>query len=254
VLVTGASRGLGLALAHRLAAAGAAVAMVARDGAALERAATAVREHGVPVLALAADVADRTRTPALVAEVAATLGPPSIVIHNASSLGTVPLPLLADTTPEVFDHTFAVNVLAPFWLSRAVVGAMVLAGRGLLVHISSDAAVEAYPRWGAYGASKAALDHLARIWDAELAGTGVAAIAIDPGEMDTAMHADAIPDADRSNLAAPADVAARIAARVVQTLLHGRNGDVRTSASAQEVAAGRPARHRTRAAIASACS
>lgn len=237
MLVSGASRGLGLALAHRAAAAGAAVAMIARDADALAQAAAAVREHGNPVLALVADVAERTRVPAIVAEIAATLGPPSIVIHNASSLGTVPLPLLADTAPEVFDHTFAVNVLAPFRLSHAVVGAMVLAGRGLLVHISSDAAVEAYPRWGAYGASKAALDHLARIWDAELTGTGVASLAIDPGEMDTAMHADAIPDADRSSLQQPDDVAARIVARIVDTLQHGRTGEVRTAASAQEVAA-----------------
>jgi NAD(P)-dependent dehydrogenase (short-subunit alcohol dehydrogenase family) len=80
-----------------------------------------------------------------------------------------------------------------------------------VVHISSDAAVAAYPRWGAYGASKAAADHLARIWAAELEGTGVRLLSVDPGEMDTAMHAAAMPEADRAPLARPDDVAREVA-------------------------------------------
>jgi NAD(P)-dependent dehydrogenase (short-subunit alcohol dehydrogenase family) len=87
---------------------------------------------------------------------------------------------------------------------------MALRGRGVLVHISSDAAVEPYPTWGAYGLSKAALDHLSRTWDAELTPLGVRSLSVDPGEMDTRMHAEAMPDADRSGLARPEDVAARI--------------------------------------------
>src|SRR6478609_5846048 len=87
---------------------------------------------------------------------------------------------------------------------------MALRGEGTLVHISSDAAVEAYPRWGAYGISKAAQDHLSRILAAELADTGIRILAVDPGEMDTKMHADAVPDADRATLQRPADVAKRI--------------------------------------------
>ncbi|MFI5298553.1 MAG: SDR family oxidoreductase, partial [Polyangiales bacterium] len=83
-----------------------------------------------------------------------------------------------------------------------------------IVNVSSDAAVEAYPRWGAYGLSKAALDHLTRSFAAELAGTGVRFLAIDPGEMDTQMHRDAIPDADPSTLADPVIVAGAILARV----------------------------------------
>jgi NAD(P)-dependent dehydrogenase (short-subunit alcohol dehydrogenase family) len=105
-----------------------------------------------------------------------------------------------------------------------VAGAMALRRRGVVVHISSDAAVNAYPRWGAYGASKAALDHLSRTWAAELEGTGVAFYAVDPGEMNTRMHAEAIPDADPSTLADPADVARRIVALV------GRAGDVASGA------------------------
>jgi NAD(P)-dependent dehydrogenase (short-subunit alcohol dehydrogenase family) len=87
---------------------------------------------------------------------------------------------------------------------------MALRGAGVIVHVSSDAAASAYPRWGAYGISKAAQDHLSRILAAELEGTGVRVFAVDPGEMDTAMHAAAIPDADRASLQRPADVAARI--------------------------------------------
>src|SRR6185436_11272305 len=95
-------------------------------------------------------------------------------------------------------------------LTKALAGAMVLAGRGLVVHVTSDAAVEAYPTWGAYGASKAAHDHLARIWAVEMRGTGVQFLTVDPGEMNTQMHAEAMPDADRSTLARPADVARNI--------------------------------------------
>ena len=94
----------------------------------------------------------------------------------------------------------------------AIAGSMVMRGRGTIVNISSDASVEAYQRWGAYGASKAALDHLTRTWAAELGGTGVRALAIDPGEMNTVMHAQAIPDADPAALADPRRVAAQILA------------------------------------------
>lgn len=199
-LVTGASRGLGLELSRALARAGVKVAMVARDAAVLDAAVARVRADGGVAEAIVADVGDPSAAIAIAAQVHARLGAPSIVIHNASTLGTVPLPLLGDTDPAVFAQTFAVNVIGPFALGRALVGAMVMAGSGVIVHISSDAAVEAYPRWGAYGASKAALDHLARIWGAELDGTGVRVLAIDPGEMDTQMHADAIPEADPASL------------------------------------------------------
>jgi NAD(P)-dependent dehydrogenase (short-subunit alcohol dehydrogenase family) len=105
-----------------------------------------------------------------------------------------------------------VNLLGPFELVRRLVAPMLIRGRGLVVNISSDAAVSAYPRWGGYGASKAALDQLGRVLAAELEGSGVRVLSVDPGEMDTAMHAEAIPDADRSVLADPAEVARRIVA------------------------------------------
>jgi NAD(P)-dependent dehydrogenase (short-subunit alcohol dehydrogenase family) len=106
------------------------------------------------------------------------------------------------------------NLVGPFRLTKILAGAMALRGDGVVVHVSSDAAVEPYPRWGAYGVSKAAQDHLSRILAAELAGTGVRVLAVDPGEMDTVMHAEAVPDADRSTLQRPADVAARIVAMI----------------------------------------
>ena len=94
-------------------------------------------------------------------------------------------------------------------------------GRSLVVAISSDAAVEAYPTWGAYGASKAALDHLLRVQAAELAGSGVTLWSIDPGEMDTDMHRDALPDAEPTALENPAAVAERILKRLSRELLSG---------------------------------
>jgi len=100
---------------------------------------------------------------------------------------------------------------------------MALRGAGTIVHISSDAAVEAYPTWGAYGISKAAQDHLSRILAAELAGTGVRILAVDPGEMDTKMHADAVPDADRATLQRPADVAPRIV-QMIEDEVRARGG------------------------------
>jgi NAD(P)-dependent dehydrogenase (short-subunit alcohol dehydrogenase family) len=124
----------------------------------------------------------------------------------------VPLRLLLDTDCEDLSRALAVNLVGPFRLTKAIAGAMVLRGRGTVLNISSDAAVEAYERWGAYGASKAALDHLTRTWAAELAGTGVRVLAVDPGEMNTRMHAQAAPDADPTTLADPARVAAGIVA------------------------------------------
>jgi NAD(P)-dependent dehydrogenase (short-subunit alcohol dehydrogenase family) len=122
----------------------------------------------------------------------------------------VPLRPLLDTECEDLERALAVNLVGPFRLTKALAGSMRLRGRGLVVAVSSDAAVTPYERWGAYGVSKAALDHLARIWAAELRGSGVRVLSVDPGEMDTDMHAEAMPEADRSSLAAPADVAARL--------------------------------------------
>jgi NAD(P)-dependent dehydrogenase (short-subunit alcohol dehydrogenase family) len=210
VLVTGASRGLGRALFGEFARAGARVVGVARDRAAIEAVAQELAAQGWSAHALAADLGAQGDIYPIAGAAAALVGPIDVLIHNASSLGPTPLPLLLDTACEDFTRVLEVNVLGPFRLSKALVGHMLLRGEGLVVHVSSDAATSAYPRWGAYGVSKAALDHLARIWAAELEGSGVRFYSIDPGEMDTAMHAAALPEADPASLARPEQVAARI--------------------------------------------
>lgn len=228
-LVTGASRGLGRALAVALAARSVRVALVARREGPLERAVDAIRRAGGEAHALPADVAAPDAAARIAGAARAVLGPIDLLIHNASTLGPVPLAPLAETSDQDFARALAANVAGPFALTRAVVGEMVQRGRGTVVHLSSDAAVEAYATWGAYGASKAALDHLSRIWAAELEGTGVRVLAVDPGEMDTRMHADAMPEADRSTLADPADVAARILRLLDEEALAPSGARVRAS-------------------------
>jgi NAD(P)-dependent dehydrogenase (short-subunit alcohol dehydrogenase family) len=211
VLITGASRGLGAALAHALARRGAKLALVARDSRQLAQVAVAIRAMGGEAHAIPGDVGAKRDVYAITGTAAALVGDVEVVVHNASTLGAVPLRLLADTACEDLEQVLAVNLVGPFRLTKALVGPMILRGRGLVAHLSSDAAVNAYPRWGAYGASKAGLDHTARTWAAELEGTGVRFLGIDPGEMDTDMHAAAMPGADRSALARPADVAREVA-------------------------------------------
>jgi NAD(P)-dependent dehydrogenase (short-subunit alcohol dehydrogenase family) len=209
-LITGGSRGLGRALGRALAARGAAVVVVARTATELEQAVAEMRRAGGEAYGIVADVADKDAVYRIAGEAAALVGAVDLLVHNASELGPTPLRSLLDTECEDLARVLEVNLIGPFRLTKAIVGPMLLAGRGTVLLISSDAAVEPYPHWGAYGVSKAALDHLGRIWAAELAGTGVRVVTVDPGEMDTRMHADAVPDADRSALAAPDAVAERI--------------------------------------------
>jgi NAD(P)-dependent dehydrogenase (short-subunit alcohol dehydrogenase family) len=218
-LVTGGSRGLGRALGEALAAAGARVVLVARHPEPLAEAVATIRNAGGEAHAVAADVADKDASAAIAAQAAALIGPIDILVNNAGTLGPVPLQMLLDTDCEDLERALAVNLVGPFRLAKALLGPMVLRGAGVLVNISSDAAVEPYPRWGAYGASKAALDHLGRIWAAELEGTGVRVLTVDPGEMNTAMHAQAMPEADPALLADPARVA-----RKILTLLDAPSG------------------------------
>ena len=209
-LVTGASRGLGRALAEALAAKGARVAMVARDAGPLSDAVATIRARGGIAHAIAADIGNKDAVHKIAGQAQGLVGEIGIAIHNASTLGPVPLRLLLDTECEDLAAVLETNLVGPFRLTKILAGAMALRGSGTLVHISSDAAVEAYPRWGAYGISKAAQDQLSRVLAAELADTGVRVLAVDPGEMDTKMHADAMPEADPASLQRPADVAKRI--------------------------------------------
>jgi NAD(P)-dependent dehydrogenase (short-subunit alcohol dehydrogenase family) len=209
-LVTGASRGLGQALAERLAEAGARVVLVARSAGDLSRVAERISARGGEAHALPADIARKEDTYAIAGAAAALVGPIDLLVHNASALGPTPLRLLLDTDCEDLQSVLETNVVGPFRLSKAVAGSMALRRTGTILHVTSDASVSAYERWGAYSVSKAALDHLSRLWAAELRERGVRVLCVDPGEMDTAMHARALPDADPSTLTDPRDVASRL--------------------------------------------
>jgi NAD(P)-dependent dehydrogenase (short-subunit alcohol dehydrogenase family) len=211
VLITGAGRGLGAGLARVLAERGARVVLVARDAAALSAVAEEIRARGGVAHALPADVGDKNAIHALAGAAAALVGPIDVLVHNASALGPTPLRLLLDTECEDLARVLDVNLIGPFRLSKVIAGSMALRKTGLIVHVSSDAAVQAYPTWGAYSVSKAALDHLSRLWAAELGEFGVRVLSVDPGEMNTRMHADAVPDADPAALADPNAVAERVA-------------------------------------------
>jgi NAD(P)-dependent dehydrogenase (short-subunit alcohol dehydrogenase family) len=210
VLVTGGSRGLGRALGQVLSARGARVVLVARGEQELSQSVAELRAAGGEVHGIVADLGDKQAIYPLAGQAAALVGPIDVLIHNASTLGPLPLGYLLDGECEDFERVLQVNLLGPYRLSKALVGSMLLRGSGALVHVSSDAAEQAYPCWGFYGASKAALDRLAHTLAAELSGTGVRSFSVDPGEMDTRMHSDAVPDADRTLLARPEQVAAVI--------------------------------------------
>ncbi len=214
IVITGGSRGLGRALAHSLGERGARVVLVARGEEELRRTVRELQERDIEAHGIAADVGSKDATYAIAGQAQALLGQIDIVIHNASTLGkpdpNQPLPMLFDTACEDLERTLQVNLVGPFRLTKALAGPMVARNHGTVLHISSDAAVEAYPGWGAYGVSKAALAHLNNIWSAELQRTGVRMISIDPGEMDTDMHREALPDADPTTLQRPEVVARRI--------------------------------------------
>ncbi|NUP09641.1 MAG: SDR family oxidoreductase [Polyangiaceae bacterium] len=207
-LVTGASKGLGRALSGELASRGVKVVMVARGRAELELAAAEVRERGGPApVPLVYDVGDKAAIHPLAGLAADLAGDVDILVHNASDLGPVPMPLLMDLDCEDLSRVFEVNVVGPFRLTKAVGGSMALRKRGTILFVSSDAAVNAYPGWGAYSSSKAAADHLAKVFAAELEIHGVRVLSVDPTDMDTEMHRRALPDSDPASLARPETIA-----------------------------------------------
>ena len=230
IAITGATSGLGLALAETFAARGDAVAFVARDRARVRRVASAIAgSHGI-----VGDVASKTDSHAIALQIGGALGGLDVLINNASSLGPMPLALLADTECEDFELALATNLLGPFRLTKALLGLLAASAResrergerAVVVHITSDAAFTPYSGWGAYGASKAALAQLGRIWHEELAPHGVAVIDVDPGDMDTPMHAAAIPDADPATLKRPRDAARELIERIDRERAAPRTADV----------------------------
>lgn len=194
-IITGASRGLGLALARALAAKGWSLAIDARGVADLENVA---RKLGAitEVAAIPGDVADPAHRRALVAAAGDTI---DLIVNNASVLGPSPQPELADCPLDVLERVYAVNTIAPLALVQLALPHLPDSG-GRIVNVSSDAAVEAYEGWGGYGSSKAALDQLSAIIAAERPKIRV--YAVDPGDMRTRMHQEAFPGED--NLGPPA--------------------------------------------------
>ncbi|MGL5930166.1 MAG: SDR family NAD(P)-dependent oxidoreductase [Dermatophilaceae bacterium] len=201
-LVTGGSAGLGRELAHLLAGDGWHVVV---DGRRPDRLADVARPGVHPVVG---DIGDVDHRSALV-DVVAGLGRLDVLVNNASTLGPTPLRPLADLPPGALETVWRTNVLAPTDLLMRLLPALAASG-GVAVSISSDAAVEHYPGWGAYGASKAALDHLALTVAAE--NPAVPVYVVDPGDMRTEMHQSAFPGEDISDRPLPATVAPRLIA------------------------------------------
>jgi NAD(P)-dependent dehydrogenase (short-subunit alcohol dehydrogenase family) len=158
--------------------------------------------HGI-----AGDISKKEEIHPIALRILGALGGLDVLINNASSLGPVPLALLADTDCEDLTRAFDTNVLGPFRLTKTLLGSLAASAREgrspVVLNISSDAAINPYPLWGAYGATKAAFHHMSRTWDAELVRTGVRVLSTDPGDMDTPLHALAVPDADPTTLKQP---------------------------------------------------
>jgi len=210
-LVTGGSAGLGLALTSALARDGWRVVTDARHGDALAGATA-----DLPlVTAIAGDVRDPRHQDRL-AEAARRLGRLDLLVHNASELG--PMLPLADVLPDQLEEVIATNVLAPLWLTQRLLPQLRASG-GVLVGISSDAAVEHYPTWGTYAASKAALDHMVLTLAAENSLRGYA---VDPGDLRTAMHQRAFPGEDISDRPLPETVVPHLLSLVTGDRPSGR--------------------------------
>lgn len=212
-VITGASRGFGLAVARELSERGWDLVVDARDAATLERATA-----GLPyVTAVAGDVSDPAHRAEL-ARAATARGLVDLIVNNASTLGPSPRPALADYPLDELARVFEVNVLAPLGLVQALLPA--LAPGAAIVDVTSDAGREPYEGWGGYGASKAALDQITAILAAEHPGLRV--YTFDPGDMRTVMHQEAFPGEDISDRAEPESVAPLLVRLVEDRPVSGR--------------------------------
>ena len=200
-LITGASKGLGFTLAEFLSAQGYHVIVTARDEKALIEASTAFRHSDNQVIVRTGDVSDEFHRQQ-VAETVEKFGRLDLLINNASTLGSLPMSSLLDYSSEAFIEVFNINVFAPIALIKVALPYL-KSGDGLIVNISSDAAIGDYAGWGNYGASKAALDLMSLTLANELRSDGIAVVSVDPGDMRTDMHQDAFPGEDISDRPLP---------------------------------------------------
>jgi NAD(P)-dependent dehydrogenase (short-subunit alcohol dehydrogenase family) len=227
-LITGASRGLGRALAAGLAREGFDLIIDARDAVALDAAAGALRAAGpaaqrpgsstVAVTAVPGDITDPAHRAALLAAAAAA-GRLDLLVNNAGTLGASPLPALADYPPDELRAAFEANVIAPIALTQLVLPLLRASG-GAVLNITSDAAVEAYTGWGGYGAAKAALEQASNVLAAEEPTLRV--WWADPGDLRTDMHQLAFPGEDISDRPEPSSVVPAFMRLVTQRLPSGR--------------------------------
>jgi NAD(P)-dependent dehydrogenase (short-subunit alcohol dehydrogenase family) len=201
VMITGASRGLGRALAEAFAAAGAHVSGCARNRAGLLETERVLSERNLAMHLMAADITDESALKNWVEDVERVLGTPTVLINNASVLGPR-VPLQNHDVGE-WRRTLEINVTGSFLAARAVLPAMHRARRGSIIQLSSGAAVAPRSNWGAYSVSKIAADGLALNLAEEMKGSGVRVNIVDPGAMQTEMRADAYPDEDPSTLDPP---------------------------------------------------
>jgi NAD(P)-dependent dehydrogenase (short-subunit alcohol dehydrogenase family) len=200
-LITGGSAGLGLTLARFLAAQGYDLILTGRDSRRLAAAVEEVCASGGPVEGIAGDVANPAHRQLLV-EAVARRGRLNLLINNASTLGPSPMPPLADYPPAALREVLEINTVAPLALAQAA-RPWLAAGRGLVVNLTSDAAVGGYAGWGGYGASKAALELISLTLANELRDAGIYTVIVDPGDMRTQMHQDAFPGEDISDRPLP---------------------------------------------------
>ncbi len=198
-IITGASRGLGLALARALADRGWNLVLDARGGEALQSARDELSPN-TRVVAVTGDVADESHRAELV-EAAQALGGPDLLVNNASLLGPSPQPRLAEYPLDDFRAVYEVNVTAPLALIQLAMPLLAQSPQGRILNVTSDAAVEGYEGWGGYGSSKAALEQLSKVLAAEHPELKV--WWVDPGDMNTKMHQEAYPDEDISDRPPP---------------------------------------------------
>ena len=216
-LITGASQGLGRALAERLADDGWTLVVDARRAERLD-AAVAELSARTRVVARAGDVADAGHRDDLV-EAVRREGRLDLVVNNASTLGASPLPALATIEADMLRRIYDVNVVAPIVLVQPLLDLLERSG-GTVVNVTSDAGVEAYPGWGGYGSSKAALEHASAVLALE--HPAVRVLVVDPGDMRTEMHQDAFPGEDISDRPLPSEVVPTLVALVESDEPSGR--------------------------------
>jgi short-subunit dehydrogenase len=217
-IITGASRGLGYALARGLAASGYTLVIDGRDAAALQAAAASLPGPASRVITVPGDITDPAHRAELRAA-AVSRGHPVLLINNAGTLGASPLPALADYPVGALRDAFEANVIAPVALTQLLLPELRASG-GAVLCVTSDAAVEAYAGWGGYGAAKAALEQACNVLAAE--ETAVRVWRVDPGDLRTRMHQEAFPGEDISDRPLPETVVPAFLRLIAERMPSGR--------------------------------